>query len=710
MKKIIVVLFCVIPATFLFADEGMWMLNNLTPKNREKMKELGFTISETELYDTITPSIKDAVVIFGGGCTGVTVSDKGLIFTNHHCGFDAIQSQSSLEHDYLKNGFIAQNQEDELKIPGLEVRYLKYTRNVTDILLAPVDTIVDELERLTKISELAKQLQDSISKGNEFIEAEVKPYYNNNAYYLNVYEVFKDVRMVFAPPSSVGKFGGDTDNWMWPRHTGDFSVFRVYADSANNPAEYSINNIPYMPKTYIPVSLEGYKEYDYAMTIGFPGSTDRYLSSWGVEQRIKSSNKPRIEVRGIKQDIWKEAMLESDEIRIKYASKYARSSNYWKNSIGMDRGIESLKVIERKQILEQKFTEWLDKNPEQKAIYGDALTLIKEGYTDSDEMKKALTYLMETLVYGTEIVRLSTAAMGYDIHESEENQEKYWDENIEKIYKDYDPQLDKKVLAAMMKLAKKRLPEIFLPLIYKEIDKKYKGDYDKYAEDVFEKSVVPYPDKLAEVFKNEKKVRKLDKDPAYQLAKSVREAFDAAYVSVDIFQYDIAKGERLFFAGLKAMQPEQDFYSDANFTMRLSYGNIAGYIPFNGAWYDYYTTQKGVFEKYRKDDPDFDVQEDILQLMANQDFGPYAAKDGQLNLCFISNNDITGGNSGSPMFDGKGRLIGLAFDGNWESMSGDIIYEPELQKTIGVDIRYVMFMIDKWGKCGRIVKELRMKN
>ena len=706
MKKIICSIIFLLSMTALFADEGMWMLNTLTPVNWERMRKLGFTLPETALYDTINPSIKDAIVIFGGGCTGVTVSNKGLIFTNHHCGFDAIQSQSSVENDYLTNGFVAQTQEEELKIPGLEVHYLQYTKDVTDRLLASVDTIADEFDRLTKINQLSRQIEDSISAGNEFIAAEIESYYSNNRFYLNVYDVFKDVRMVFAPPSSVGKFGGDTDNWMWPRHTGDFSVFRVYANAENEPAEYSENNIPYTPRYFVPVSLDGYKEYDYAMTIGFPGSTDRYLSSWGVDQRVKSVNEPRIEARGIKQDIWKKAMLTSDEVRIKYASKFARSSNYWKNSIGMNKGIERLNVIERKQALEKEFLEWMDKNQEQKALFGNALTLVKEGYTESDESKKASTYLGETLTYGTEIVRLTLAVMGYDIHKPIEEREKYWNEKIEKIYKNYDPQLDQQVLAAMMRLAKERLPEIYLPLIYKEIDKKYKGDYDKYAEDVFKKSVVPHRDRLLEALKNEKKVKDLDKDPAYQLAKSVRETHDAVSVYVNTFYYDIAKGERLFLAGLKNMYPERDFYSDANFTMRMSYGSIAGYTPSDAVWYNYYTTQKGIFEKYEKDDPEFDVQDDILQLMESKDFGSYASKDGQLNLCFISNNDITGGNSGSPMFDGKGRLIGLAFDGNWEAMSGDIIYEPELQKTIGVDIRYVMFMIDKWGKCKRIIDEL----
>lgn len=706
LKKLFLSLCYLLLATILIADEGMWMLDNLTSGNWERMKELGFSLSEEQLYSSEQGSLKDAVVIFGGGCTGVTVSDKGLIFTNHHCGYDAIQSQSSVEHDYLKNGFVASTMEEELKIPDLEIRYLLYTQNVTEKLLAAVDTIADEVHRAEIISQLCKQIQDSVSNGNEFIDAGIYSYFNKNEYYLNVYEVFKDIRMVLAPPSSIGKFGGETDNWMWPRHTGDFSIFRVYANPENQPAEYNPENIPYTPKSFIHISLSGYKENDYAMTIGFPGSTSRYLSSWGVLQRVKDSNEPRIEARGIKQGIWKEDMLASDEIRIKYASKYARSSNYWKNSIGMNKGIQKMNVTARKQVIENNFRDWLNQNPDQQPVYGNALKLIEENYTQSDDMRKDYTYLLETLINGTEITRLGSIAMKYDVNQTKDETDKYWKEKLEPFYKDYDPSLDQKVLAAMLKLAKERINPIYLPHIYSEIDKKFKGDYEKYAAYVFEKSVVPYPEKLRETLKDGKKVKKLSDDPVYKLTSSAVEMMEATFAGLDSYRYDTSKGERLFLAGLRMMNPEKDFYSDANFTMRMSYGSIAGYIPYDGAWYDYSTTQKGILEKYDISNPEFNVQDDILRLLNNRDFEPYAKKDEDLNICFISNNDITGGNSGSPIFNGQGKLIGLAFDGNWEAMSGDIVFEPEVQRTIGVDIRYVLFIIDKWGKCNRLIEEV----
>lgn len=711
IKKTSLLIFVLICSFTISADEGMWMLNSLNQDNWKTMRELGFTLPENQLYSESDPSLKDAIVHFDKGCTGVTVSDKGLIFTNHHCGYSAIQSQSSVENDYLKDGFIAQSMTDEIPIPGMIIRYLIRTENITAQLMDSVAGITDEEERLDKIQLISNRITDSLSVKNKFIEAEINTYFDNNAYYLNVYEVFSDIRMVFAPPSSIGKFGGDTDNWMWPRHTGDFSIFRVYADKENKPAEYHQDNIPYTPKYYAPVSLDGYSENDFCMTIGYPGRTNRYLSSWGIRQRVNCSNIPRIEVREIKQNIWKEAMLADDDTRIKYASKYARSSNYWKNSIGMNRGIERMHVISRKEKLENQFREWINQDNERKSFYGEALSLIEEAYTATDEAQTAFTFLYETFTSGTELTRLTSIAMEYDITATPEDQEKFLKETLRPAYKDYIPELDKKVLAAMLKIAKQKVPSVYLPLIYKEIDKKYKGDYEKYAADVFEKSVVPYQEKLEKVLKDPKKVKKLDKDPAYQLYKSVREAFRASIAGINIFRYDRLKGERLFSAGLQQMMPEKNFASDANSTMRMSYGKIAGYIPYDGAWYSYYTTEKGIFEKYKKNDPEFDIQDDILKLLGDRkNFIGYHNADGNLNICFLSDNDITGGNSGSPMFDAKGQVIGLAFDGNWEAMSGDIVFEPNVQKTIGVDMRYVIFIIDKWGKCERLIKELKLNN
>lgn len=457
------------------------------------------------------------------------------------------------------------------------------------------------------------------------------------------------------------------------------------------------------------MSLQGYEDKDYAMTIGFPGSTDRYLCSWGVQQRIEDSNKPRIEVRGIKQAIWKDAMLKSDEVRIKYASKYAGSSNYWKNSIGMNKGLANLKVIERKREEEAAFAAWVAQDAKRKEVYGDVLNLLEKGYTSSSEYKKISTYLGEAFLSGAEIVKLARMIQSVDVKGSTpEEIDIFLEDNIKPFFKDYDASLDQKVLAAMMKIVKERVPVENLPDIYKKVDKKYKGDYEKYAADVFKKTSILSYDNIASMLKDPKKYTKLKKDPAAELSLSVLiSLFELQQLTGDSY-YDIAKGERLYFAGLKEMYPEKALSSDANFTMRVSYGSIGGYRPYDAAWYDYYTTEKGIFEKENPESDEFWVQPEILDLIRSKNFGQYANKDGELQLCFLSNNDITGGNSGSPVFDKNARLIGLAFDGNWEAMSGDIAFEPDLQRTISVDIRYVLYMIDKWGKCPRLIEELKL--
>ena len=708
MKKLWAVLLLLVASGQVFADEGMWVLKELNKQNLERMKELGFTPSYEQLYSETDPCVANAVVIFGGGCSGITVSNEGLIFINHHCGFGSIQQLSSVEHDYLKDGFVSQSKEEELPVPGLTVRYLRETVDVSDRINSQIASIKEEHLRLAAADSIGQAMADSVGN-TEFQAADVVPFYNNNKYFLIVYDVFNDVRMVFAPPSSVGKFGGDTDNWMWPRHTGDFSVFRVYAGADNKPAAYSKDNKPYQPKYVAEVSLQGYQDKDYAMTIGFPGSTDRYLCSWGVQQRIEDSNKPRIEVRGIKQAIWKDAMLKSDEVRIKYASKYAGSSNYWKNSIGMNKGLANLKVIDRKREEEAAFAAWVAQDAKRKEVYGDVLNLLEKGYTSSSEYKKISTYLGEAFLSGAEIVKLARMIQSVDVKGSTpEEIDIFLEDNIKSFFKDYDASLDRKVLVAMMKIVKERVPAENLPDIYKKVDKKYKGDYEKYAADVFKKTSILSYDNIASMLKDPKKYAKLKKDPAAELSLSVLiSLFELQQLTGDSY-YDIAKGERLYFAGLKEMHPEKAFASDANFTMRVSYGSIGGYRPYDAAWYDYYTTQKGIFEKENPESDEFWVQPEILNLIRSKDFGQYANKDGELQLCFLSNNDITGGNSGSPVFDKNARLIGLAFDGNWEAMSGDIAFEPDLQRTISVDIRYVLYMIDKWGKCPRLIEELKL--
>ncbi|MFR9165497.1 MAG: S46 family peptidase [Dysgonomonas sp.] len=705
MKKILFSIVSFLLTLSVSADEGMWVLKELNKQSAERMKELGFTFPIDSIYSEEKPSLKDAVVIFDQGCTGVAVSDKGLIFTNHHCGYDAIQKNSSVEHDYLKDGFVSQNTEEEIYTEGVTVSFLQKTEDVTDKVLEGITPETTEEARYAQIDSLSNEILKEY-KDNEFLDARVIPYYGGNKYYLIVYEVFKDIRMVFAPPSSVGKFGGETDNWMWPRHTGDFSVFRVYGNKDNKAAAYSPDNVPYKPKYVVPVSLKGYDDKGYAMTIGYPGSTERYMSSWGITQMVESENKPRIEVRTAKQNIWKEAMNASDAVRIKYASKYARSSNYWKNSIGMNTAIAKLNVIPEKEKLEAEFNLWLDTNSSAKEKYSEALPSMKEGYEAMMESSKVMTYFYETFYSGMEIVRMSNTVL-LNKQDTIEKKVAHIKDRLKDVYKDYEPELDKKVAATLLALYAEKVDAKYLPDIYRTIEKKHKGDYQKYVDWVYKNTNFTSLDKvIALVEKNN--IKKLEKDPVIQLAKSINASYDMIVGELLPSYSKIDKGSRLFIAGLIEMQPDKAFYPDANFTQRLSYGSIGGYKPFDAAEYYYYSTSKGVLEKENPENPEFNVQQYILDDLRTKNWGQYADKDGSMHVNFLSNNDITGGNSGSPVFNGQAHLIGLAFDGNWEALSGDIVFEPEVQRTISVDIRYVLYMIDKVMKCPRLIQELNV--
>ena len=690
------------------ADEGMWIINELNSQSLARMKDLGFTPDYQFIYDKDNPSLANAVVIFGEGCTGITVSDEGLIFTNHHCGYSSIQKLSSVERNYLQDGFVSKSKSGELPVDGLSVRYLKKIVDVTDRIMPCIESLENEKKRMIAVDSISELLLEPFGQ-SRFIDADVVPFYSRNKYYLVVYHIYRDVRLVFAPPSTIGKFGGDTDNWMWPRHTCDFSVFRVYADENNMPVDYHAGNRPYHPDFVAEISLQGYQENDFAMTIGFPGSTDRYLTSYGVQQRIKSSNEPRIEVRGVKQEIWRKGMLADNATRIRYASKYAGSSNYWKNSIGMNRGLAKLRVRERKQAEENAFEQWAQ-SAENVSVYGQVMNTLKNGYTSIDEERKYLTYLTEAFANGSEIIQLAHIfGQVYTENLSSAGIEDILHTRIRPFLKDYDPAMDQKVLAAMLQIVKKHVPDKYLPDIYRYIDKKFKGDYQRYAAALFSKTSLLREDKLRELLTNKKKYDQyVKKDPAARLLSSVLMAVLKIRLTIADTEIDISRGKRLHFAGLQQMYPDSNFYSDANFTMRLSYGSINGYYPFDAAWYNYYSTDKGLLEKEDSTNHEFMLQPEITGLIRARDFGRYANEKGELQLCFLSNNDITGGNSGSPVFDKNGRVIGLAFDGNWEAMSGDIAFEPELQRTISVDVRYILWMIEKWGNCPELVKELKL--
>ena len=686
------------------ADEGMWLLKELNQESVERMKELGFVFPIDQMYDENNPSLKDAVVIFGGGCTGVAVSEQGLVFTNHHCGYGAIQKLSAVEHDYLKDGFKAGSFDEELYADGLSVQFLKSMEDVTEQVLSQLASDLSEVQRLNAIDSIGQELI-KVHEDDPFVSARIVPFYAGNKYYKVVYDVFRDVRLALTPPSSIGKYGGDTDNWMWPRHTGDFAVFRVYADNNNKPANYSEDNVPYTPKYVVPVSNAGVVENDYAMTVGYPGSTQRYLSSFGIEQMMESQNKPRIEVRGAKQEIWWDAMTKNDTIRIKYANKYAGSSNYWKNSMGMNEALTKLKVLDEKRALEARLDQWINSSAESKARYGDLLSSLEEAYTESADAARNLTYYMETFNNGIELIRFANTILQFDSDGTEEDKANFINDRIVESYKNYEPALDKKVVPVLMRLYAERVPAEYLPDVYEQIASDFDNDYEAYADWLFENSQFVDLENLL-VLLQTADLQELTQDPAMELALSTKDmGYQISGEMMDAYS-TMMSGERDLIAALMEMDGEKTFYPDATFTQRLSYGSVKSYTPRDGVFYDYYTTAKGIMEKYVKDDPEFHLQPYIIDALAEADYGSYAAEDGTLRINFLSNNDITGGNSGSPVLNKNAELIGLAFDGNWEALSGDIIFGPDMQRCINVDIRYVLYTIDKVMKAQNIIDEL----
>lgn len=706
MKKIFL-LFVFLPL-YVFASEGMWLPCCLSKKTQQIMKEMGLELSPLQLYNPNGTALANAVVSFGGFCSGVVVSPDGLVFTNHHCGFDAIQQHSSLEHDYLRDGFAADSLSKELPNPDLFVSFLVRVENVTDRIKKALPPDVKEEQRNLIVDSLSTLLTQEAMAKDTLLRAEVSSYYAGNEYYLSVYKDFYDVRLVYAPPSSVGKFGGDTDNWVWPRHTGDFSVFRIYADKNNQPASYSAENVPYHPDYYAPVSLGGYKEGSFCMTMGYPGTTDRYLSSFGVEERMNTQNEAMINVRTLKQAIWKDAMEKNDAIRIKYASKYAQSANYWKNSIGMNQSIKELKVIEKKQELEKRLLEWISKKPEERSKYASILSELEVSYRHRREVARAMAYFGESFGNGPELLTAALKVLNFDYEAEEAELERNIRQLLE-IYTNMDLDVDKRVFVAMLKEYKAAVGPEFLPDFYAVIDKKYKGNYQAYVDDVYNRSELRTPKGFERMAKGDS-TYVLMEDPAASFSVDMLvKFFDFSHLSEEA-GLNIEKNERLLNEAVRAMEEDRDFYPDANSTLRLSFGLIGGYSPKDAFEYTYYTTTKGIFDKIRqyKDDSDFEVLPTVVELLQRRDFGRYSDREEDMNVCFISDNDITGGNSGSGMFNAKGELIGLAFDGNWEAMSGDLVFEPKYQRCIGVDIRYVLFMIEKYGKAKRLIDELKL--
>ena len=698
MKKLFL-LFAAACVTFsAAADEGMWMLPYLQKMNAKDMKARGCKLSAEEIYSMNNSSLKDAIVIFGGGCTGEIVSPDGLLFTNHHCGYGSIQALSSVEHDYLKNGFWAMSRAEEIPAPGLKVRFIRKIVDVTSDVLGAVLDIAGGEERSRLVAEHAEAVKSRFEAENPGMEISVKPFFGGNQFFAFVIEVFSDVRLVGTPPTSIGKFGGDTDNWMWPRHTGDFSIFRVYAGPDNKPADYAPENRPYKAEKFLKVSLNGYDEADFAMIMGFPGSTQRYMTSYEIDRMLEVENPQRIFIRGERQAILKEDMAASDKVRIQYASKYAQSSNYWKNSIGMSRGIKRLDVKGRKQEQEAAFRAWAAKNTLPTEGYVDALDKIRESVEETLPSYASLQYLQEAFLRAVEILtpaRYSGSLKGAELEKA-----------LKGFYKDYNMPTDRRVAKRMFRIVKENCKE--LPSVFAEvIDKRFGGDTDAYVDYLYDNSVFADEQRaLAAVASG----KELKEDPAAVLSESIVGKMRELSKAQKEGRQKYADGHRLYIAGLMRMQPKKAWASDANFTIRLTYGRILPYNPADGIRYNYYTTLKGVMEKENPENPtEFTVPAKLKELYAAKDFGRYANAKGELPTCFLADCDITGGNSGSPVLNAKGSLIGLAFDGNWEAMSGDVAFEPELQRTIAVDVRYVLFVIDKFAGAGWLLDELQFE-
>ena len=695
------------------ADEGMWLLQMMEEQFLvEQMKKQGLQLEAADLYNASAPSIKDAVGIFGGGCTGEIISPEGLILTNHHCGYGAIQQHSSVEHDYLTDGFWAMTRAEELPTPGLEFTFVEKIVDVTSKVNALIESdsiSVNESLSYAFLDKMAREeLQQSEYDGVPGVEALVRPFYAGNRYYLFFLKVYSDVRMVAAPPSSIGKFGGETDNWMWPRHTGDFSMFRIYADSLGNPALYSEDNVPLKTPKHLSISIRGLQEGDYAMVMGFPGSTQRFLTRSEIQERMDCQNTPRIQVREARQEVLKKEMAASDKVRIQYAGKYASSSNYWKNSIGMNKAIVDNKVREAKSEQEARFAQFAAEKGNEE--YANVVEQIDEVIAESSPVTYLRMAFTETFMMGIEfgapykvMDSLKVAIKAKDKEAIER-----WGNQLRQSYaqihnKDYDHEVDRKVAKALFALYKEM--GLDLPAFYETIEKDYKGDIDRYVDAMYDNSITANEQNL-EKFLKKPTLKAIDKDLAVAFSRGKWEMYNEISAKAVPVREKLQQLHKTYVRGLCEMYAPTPKAPDANFTLRLTYGTVKPYSPKNGVSYDYYTTLEGVMEKEDATNPEFVVPEKLKQLYAAKDYGRYALSDGRLPVNFITTNDITGGNSGSPVMNAHGELIGSAFDGNWESLSGDINFDNDKQRCIVVDIRYVLFVLEKLGGCKHLIDEM----
>jgi hypothetical protein len=689
------------------ADEGMWMPLLLKKYNYEKMKAMGLKLTPEQLYDVNNSSLKDAIVWFNGGCTGEIISNQGLVLTNHHCGYDAIASLSTPQDNILDNGFWAKSTKEERPKPGMWVSIVQRMDDVTDKVLAELKD-VPEKDRGSKLQGIFKKISDEAVKGTHY-EAQVREMFKGNAYYVFIFEKFTDIRLVGTPPQSIGKFGGDPDNWVWPRHTGDFSMFRIYSGKDGKPAKYSADNVPYKPKHFLPISLKGIKEGDYAMIYGFPGRTNRYEFSNGIQLAQDKVNPTIVALRDIRLKAWKEVMNKSEADRLQLSARYAQIANYWKYFIGQTEQLKHLKVYEGKVEDEKKFASFAAG----KTDFENVLPNINKAYQAYVPYALQRTYLIEGL-FGIDLTSLVFSMYAYETAKDTAAANKAINttkQNLDAAYEEFFAGADEKIMSQILLMYYNNIPKEqqapYMATILK-MGKTPEEAIAKFAKEVYAKSMFANKDKFR-AFLNKPSVKAVQKDMAYQFVKSFYENYINNYKpKVDEFNATVGKESRAFIKGLMQLSPDKTFYPDANSSLRLTYGSVQGYEPKDAVKYNYYTTLEGVIEKHDPKDFEFNAPQRLIDLYNNKNYGQYAMENGKLPVAFITNNDITGGNSGSPVINGEGQLIGLAFDGNWEAMSGDIVFDAKYKRTINVDIRYVLFLIDKYGDAPNIINELQI--
>lgn len=700
----------------LMASEGMWLPLLLKSLNETDLQNRGFKLSADDIYSINRSSMKDAVVHFGGGCTGEVISSEGLMLTNHHCGYSQIQNHSSLENDYLSKGYWAMSREEELTNPGLTATFIV---RMADVTWKVLDGITDDLspaDRQKMIAANIKKVSDQETEGTHY-EAIIRPFYYGNEYYLFITETFKDVRLVGAPPSSIGKFGFDTDNWVWPRHTGDFSLFRIYASPDNTPAEYSEDNIPYTPRHHFPINLNGVNDGDFAMVYGFPGRTEEYLTSYAVDYTLNVGNPAKIEARKTSLGIIDAAMRSNDKVRIQYAAKQSRISNAYKKWIGQSRGLKRLKTIETKEKEEAEFLTKANEKPKYQEKYGKLLPMFKEKYAAVKPYNLARDYFIEVYYYGPEILRfanawnnLITEALKEDVDPVKLKKEiEIQRGRVKGFYKNYHQPTDELLFAAMMPLYQKGVdPKLHPDVFSSVVAAKYKGDFKMYGDFLYSKSMLTNEKNLYALLDkfNAKIAKKLRNDPAILLSNDIVNTYwEKVKPTYDNLNGDISNMMRTYMEGLMILSPKPNYYPDANSTLRVTYGKVEGYQPADGVTYRYYTTLEGIMAKADATSYEFAVPEKLMELYESKDYG-YYGKDDEMRVCFIASAHTSGGNSGSPVIDAEGNLIGLNFDRTWESTMSDIMYDPDICRNIAVDIRYVLFIIDKFAGASHLISEL----